>query len=438
MAGADLSDIEIAQIAREAYTYFYPIVLMEMTRRALAPTREAMATLFHGRTLADEKSRAVVRPNHDTLYSIAWIDLSDGPYMFEVPKADGRYFMFQLLDLWTDTVGVIGSRSVGDGPRAVALVGPGWTGPLPDGVFALELSCRTIWMLGRIYTWGGEDLAQVHRFQDGLKLSRLDGFARIGATSPELLPDVARSRTSPMLAVEEMDYETFFALGVSLLTREGPHPTDWSQLLRLARIGLVEGNPFDAARLSTSVRGALQASHEQARAFMRTWVTSKTNLVNGWSIKLDTIGVYANSYVDRAITALRGLGANPVEDAVYPMTDVDETGARLDGGQHYVWHVEAQELPPVDSFWSITTYDSEGFLVGNDLHRFCLGNRDELVVGDDGSVDLYFGPTPPERGSIDNWLPTSSGRLNLTLRLYDPKPEVLDGRWRPPAVRRIG
>jgi hypothetical protein len=171
---------------------------------------------------------------------------------------------------------------------------------------------------------------------------------------------------------------------------------------------------------------------------MRTWVTSKTNLVNGWSIKLDTIGVYANSYVDRAITALRGLGANPVEDAVYPMTDVDETGARLDGGQHYVWHVEAQELPPVDSFWSITTYDSEGFLVGNDLHRFCLGNRDELVVGDDGSVDLYFGPTPPERGSIDNWLPTSSGRLNLTLRLYDPKPEVLDGRWRPPAVRRIG
>jgi hypothetical protein len=209
-------------------------------------------------------------------------------------------------------------------------------------------------------------------------------------------------------------------------------------LLRLARIGLVEGNPFDAARLSTSVRGALQASHEQARAFMRTWVTSKTNLVNGWSIKLDTIGVYANSYVDRAITALRGLGANPVEDAVYPMTDVDETGARLDGGQHYVWHVEAQELPPVDSFWSITTYDSEGFLVGNDLHRFCLGNRDELVVGDDGSVDLYFGPTPPERGSIDNWLPTSSGRLNLTLRLYDPKPEVLDGRWRPPAVRRIG
>ena len=433
----ELSLSEIEAIAREAYLYFYPIVLMEMTRRSLAPNAEAMGKLLHGRNLANERSRAVVRPNHDTLYSISWLNLAHGPYLFEIPKAQGRYFMFQLLDLWTDTVGVVGSRAIGDGPHVVALVGPGWKGELPPGVFALRLSCRTVWMLGRIYTWGGSDLEGAHAFQDGLRLTRLMSEVGQGFDQTDGFLDVPRSKTPPMVAVEQMEYEEFFSLGVSLLKREGPHSSDWSQLLRLARIGIVEGATFDSSRLSEPVRDALARSHDEARAFMRTWVRSKTTMVNGWTVALNTIGVYANSYVERANTALRGLGANPVEDAVYPMTDVDETGERLDGANHYVWHVGPDELPPVDSFWSITTYDQDGFLVGNELDRFCLGNRDALEFGADGSLDIHCGPTPPSTGALSNWLPTAPGRLNLTLRLYDPRPEVLDARWRPPAVRRV-
>lgn len=432
-----LSETGIAVIAREAYLYFYPLVLMEMTRRSLAPTRESMGTLLHGRALANERSRAVVRPNCDTLYSIAWIDLSNGPYLFDIPKANGRYFMFQLLDCWTDTVGVVGSRTIGDGPKTVALVGRDWTGELPEGVFVLHLDCRTIWLLGRIYTWGHDDLEETHRFQDGLRLTRWGGGAETAATETEEFLAVSRSRTPPMVAVEEMGFDTFFGLAMELLSREGPHATDWSQLLRLERIGLVRGLTFDPEHLSEPIRSALTNAHDAARSFMRTWMKSKTKLENGWSTKLDAIGVYANDYVDRANTALRGLGANPAEDAVYPMTDLDESGERLDGGNRYVWHLEASELPPVDSFWSITTYDNDGFLIGNQLNRFCLGNRDELLTGDDGSLNIYLGPVPPKGGPIENWLPTSPGRLNLTLRLYDPKAEVLDGRWRPPAVLRV-
>jgi hypothetical protein len=151
---------------------------------------------------------------------------------------------------------------------------------------------------------------------------------------------------------------------------------------------------------------------------------------------LGRIGVYGNAYLKRACVALAGLGANQPEDAVYPLNVADADGNPLDGGDDYVLQFDAAELPPVEAFWSVTMYDGEGFQVANALDRFAIGDRDELAYNPDGSLDLYLQHRHPGPEREPNWLPAPEGPLGVTMRLYAPKPEALDGRWNPPAIRK--
>ena len=150
------------------------------------------------------------------------------------------------------------------------------------------------------------------------------------------------------------------------------------------------------------------------------------------------MGVYGNSYRRRALIARFGLGANPPEDAVYPLALTDADGKPLDAANKYVLRFKKSELPPVDAFWSVTLYDKNGFPVPNELKRQALGDRDKLKFGSDGSLDIYLQATSPGKDKEANWLPApKSGLFNLAMRLYAPRREALDGRWLPPAVQRI-
>jgi hypothetical protein len=146
--------------------------------------------------------------------------------------------------------------------------------------------------------------------------------------------------------------------------------------------------------------------------------------------------VYGNAYLKRATVALGGLGANPPEDAVYPILLVDSDGEPTSGEQNYVIHFDGDKLPPVDAFWSITMYDAEGYQVANELDRFAIGDRDRLTYNSDGSLDILVQHTNPGPGREANWLPAPTGPLGITMRLYAPGPEILDGRWAPPAVKK--
>ncbi|HSC73021.1 MAG TPA: DUF1214 domain-containing protein, partial [Gaiellaceae bacterium] len=158
--------------------------------------------------------------------------------------------------------------------------------------------------------------------------------------------------------------------------------------------------------------------------------------VNGWSVSTETIGVYGNAYLKRATVALGGLGANPPEDAVYPILLVDSDGDPTTGDQNYVIHFDADKLPPVDAFWSITMYDAEGYQVANQLDRFAIGDRDRLSYNPDGSLDIFIQQSNPGPDREANWLPAATGPLGITMRLYAPRPEILDRRWAPPAVEK--
>lgn len=148
------------------------------------------------------------------------------------------------------------------------------------------------------------------------------------------------------------------------------------------------------------------------------------------------MGVYGNFYLKRATLALVGLGSNPPEDAIYPLAFTDGEGKPPTGEGDYVPHFDAQELPPAEVFWSVTVYDRKGFQVANPLNRCALGDRDPLRYNADGSLDLFIQDDNPGPEREPNWHPAPSGPMALFMRLYEPKAEVLDGRWSPPPVQR--
>jgi len=110
----------------------------------------------------------------------------------------------------------------------------------------------------------------------------------------------------------------------------------------------------------------------------------------------------------------------------------------VDGANNYLLHFAKDDLPPVGAFWSVTMYDSEGFPVANAINRFAIGDRDALKYNEDGSLDIYIQNEKPAADKLANWLPSPpNGPLGITMRLYAPKPEVLDGRWAPPPIKRV-
>ena len=161
-------------------------------------------------------------------------------------------------------------------------------------------------------------------------------------------------------------------------------------------------------------------------------------VANGWSMNTDTMGVYGNYYLKRAMIAQAGLGANLPEDAIYPINLADESGKALDGTNRYILHFEKTDLPPVDAFWSVTLYDDQGFPVPNPINRFALSSWMPFKYNGDGSLDLYFQNEEPGADREANWLPAPKGPFNVLMRLYAPRSEALTGKWNPPPVRRGG
>jgi hypothetical protein len=433
---------EAVDVAVSAYVYLYPLVLMEVTRQQatnIQPGQSAgrgpVNTFSHIREFPAADFRVVVRPNFDTLYSSAWLDLTDGPVVVSAgADTDGRYYELPLYDMWTDVFATPGQRTTGTMPGAWAVIPPGWQGSLPDGVDRIDAPTPHVWIIGRTQTNGPADYPAVHKIQDAFGLTPL---AHCGGAAPPVTVSIDPAvdmETPPLDQVNAMTAEDFFTRGLGLMQLNPPHLTDWSLIAQMRRLGLVAG--ATAAGLDPGVRDLLRdvpsaAQHVMQRAFPRI-----ANVVNGWQMNIDTMGVYGNFYLKRAIVAMVGLGANAPEDAVYPVLMADADGMPVTGDQDYLLHFGPDELPPVHAFWSLTMYDAQGFQAANPLSRFAIGDRDALRFNPDGSLDLYLqhGSPGPEREA--NWLPAPKGPLGITMRLYSPQASALDGTWAPPAVRR--
>ncbi|GAA4143548.1 DUF1254 domain-containing protein [Leifsonia shinshuensis] len=440
-----LSPDEVAARAAEAYTYFYPLVTMDVTRSVFTRPGDSASigrgptnTLAHARAFPDAGFRAVVAPNFDTLYSSAWLDLSGGPILLEVPDSAGRYYLLPLLDMWTNAFAVPGKRTTGTAAGRFLIAPPGWDGEAPEGARRIDAPTPHVWLIGRVQTNGPADYASVRQFQDGLRLSGLDGEAPSTALPESLAPEGLDLTGEPLAIVNGLSAADYFGYAARLLAVHAPQATDFSVLARLEALGIVRGADFDASAFDDDQLAALERGAQDARQRHDRAIATMARITNGWAMNTDSMGVYGDFYLKRAAVAVVGLGANQPEDAVYPLAVADAAGRPIVGERDYVQHFEPGLLPPVDAFWSVTMYDHDSFQAPNPLDRFALGDRDLLHYGDDGSLDLYYGPTDPGGARTANWLPAPAGPLRIIMRLYSPRPEALDGRWNPPPIAERG
>jgi hypothetical protein len=441
-----LEGLEPFWLATDAYIYGYPLVTMEMTRRIMtnvvapAGTRAPMGQFVRARQYPDASFRDVTAPNADTLYTTAWVDLGAEPWVLSLPDMKGRYFLFPMLDGWTDVFQVPGTRTTGTGAQTYAITGPGWSGKLPDGVTEYKSPTDMVWLLGRIYCDGTpEDYAAVHALQDQCELVPLSAWGRDYTPTPGKVDPAIDMKKAVRDQVNALDAKAYFTLLAELMKTNPPSAEDAPALANFARIGLVPGQDFDSSKLDADF-----AARIPEVAFDRIMLQFKINdavkHISGWNFTTKT-GLYGTDYLMRALVTAIGLGANRPQDAVYPTSLKDAKGDAYEGTQRYVMNFPKGQLPPVKGFWSLTMYDENYFFVANPLNRYSISARQQLKSNPDGSVDLLIQHESPGPDKESNWLPAPVGKFVLMLRMYWPNendPSILDGTWKIPAVTKAG
>jgi hypothetical protein len=443
-AKTKLSPAEVEKIAKEAYIFGYPLVLMDVTRQVgtACPSPTAMCApinqFANAPAFPDHTFTDVVRPNADTLYSTAWLDLSKEAMVLSVPDIKGRYYLMQMLDAWTNVFASPGARTTGTGKGDFAIVGPGFKGKLPAGLKKVESPTNLVWIIGRTQTNGKADYEAVHTIQKEYKLTPLSAWGK-PYTPPAKVPvDSKVSKEPPVEQVEKMDAQEFFGRLNALMQAHPPAAADAKAMQKFAAIGIATGKKFSLEGLDPAVKTALEKGLKEAQKEIvaEGKKIGGGKVVNGWMLTYD-LGSYGTKYPYRAAIAYVGLGANLPEDAIYPKTRVDGEGKLLTGKNKYVMHFTKDQIPPVKAFWSLTLYNDKQFFAKNPLNRYAIGDRDKLKFNPDGSLDLYIQHESPGKDKESNWLPAPKDGFDLVLRLYWPKKSVLDGTWAPPPVKVV-
>ena len=413
------------QAAVEAYIWGYPLVVMARTRATLV-CAAGLNTFINQPSLAGPSSRLIVTPNTDTLYSSAWLDLRSGPVVLRIPAVADRYYTFQLLDMYTNTITNVGSRTIGQGPASVAVALSSWKGQLPARVKRIDAPTPDVWVIGRTLPRDDADVANVAALQRQYTLAPV---ARNAST-----PDASQAHCGANPAVAMSGAGFFDELGTALAA--DPPPARDAPVLRDLRAAGIGAGMSPSTTATPAAAAALSQSTRAANGTIAAAAARNLTSVNGWS-QIQHLGAYGGDYITRAAVAQTGLGANVPAESVYYSAGADGGGAPLVGTRPAIVHFAAGQLPPVDrrGFWSVTLYGPDHFLVANPIDRYAIGDRTAgLQRGPDGSLDLYLGAQSPT-GHEANWLPAPAGRFSLVLRAYVPGASIRRGTWRPPTIR---
>jgi hypothetical protein len=444
VARAQQSPIPVTGLAAEeaqsiAKVYFYPLVLMDVSRKHFTNIepdkmfgRGPMNTFSHARTFPPATFRGATHVNFDTLYSVGWLDLTKEPVVISVPDTQGRYYLLQLLDMWTDSFAGVGKRTTGTGADDFVVVGPRWQGDLPQGLRRIDAPTPFVWIIGRTRTDGPQDYDAVHKAQDGYKMTPLSRWGKEPQPVTVKIDPSVDMQTPPVEQVKKMTPDAYFAYAAELLKVNPPHFVDQPQLARMKRLGIEADRSFDVAEIDPVIRDALKMAPAGAEsALVAEWPKVGRN-ANGWVMNTDS-GVYGANYLKRGAVAMFEIGMNRPEDAIYPDTGISP----LDGHNKYGIHFVKGALPPVNEFWSVTVYDLHGFIVPNPTNRYTLGDRSNLKLNADSSLDIYLQSENPGGDKEANWLPTPSQPFSLHARLYSPRTAAIDGTWAMPPVEQV-
>lgn len=416
---APLPDTPEIRALRRAFRFGFAPYEMLRTRQAQAARVQAAGMgsginmLVPRLKLADANSREVTTPNNDTLYGSAWLDLRDGPVFFTIPPLS-RYHSAALMSITSDVIAVLGTRTVGKDGGRYAIVGPQFSGDLPQGVEMVRSPSNDAWLLVRVVVNGPDDLAAA---ADGLTrytLSAIGGETPLDLAVPSV-PDGKAFITTVNAAIERSGDERLRARARGFA--ESGIGTPWEQL-----------SPEQQALWNQS----LPALMYELRAGL-----AMGEPVNGWVYPPLNMAFYGEDDDLRAAVALGGLAALPRAEAVYLSARSDGNGQPLTGDKS--WRLKIPPGLPAGAFWSLTMYQQEAdgrlFFVPNVLDRFAVGDRSQHLRPErDGSIELFIQHAKPSGERVVNWLPAPTGKFVLMFRAYLPGSGLLDGSVRLPPV----
>ena len=389
---------------------------------------------WHSSNVTDATYRDGGSPNNDTMYSVAWVDVSDEPVILSHPDIpDDRYYTFEIAAVHSDNFAYVGRRTTGNKAGNYAIIGPGWEGQLPDGVTALPQS-PTPWVLifGRTLVDGADDVPNVRKLQEEYQLTPLS----LWGTESEV-PE----RRDVMVPFDQQQDPLAPWKTLNAMLAENPPPAKHDQLMKqFTTIGIGPGldvEEQDEVTKENLVRAAAAGRQLIEQALKSGYSTIR---LNGWGYPSRHIGRAGDDFLLRAVwQALSGIISNDPEEAVYLATFTDSDGASLTGANRYEMHFAPGQDPPEDAFWSLTMYTEDKNLVPNQIDRYALGDRSKDVKRDsDGGLNIYIQHGSPGEEKESNWLPAPEGPFYLVLRMYQPHQEVIDATWAAPRVEKVG
>src|SRR5438034_11097007 len=220
-------------IAIDAYIYFYPLVTMDLTRKQSTKIESGkelgkgpMNMFISILAYPPADLKVVVRINFDTLYSIAWLDLTKEPQVVSAPDTDGRFYLLPMLDMWTDVFASPGWRTTGTAAGNFLVTPPGWTGTVPEGFSHIAAPTRYVWIIGRTKTDGPQDYDAVHKIQAGYKVTPLSQWGKPSQPVTVKIDPSVDMKTPPKKQVDTMPANRYFAYAAELLKVNPPHITD--------------------------------------------------------------------------------------------------------------------------------------------------------------------------------------------------------------------
>jgi hypothetical protein len=411
-------------IGLQAYIYGYPMVDLLKQRHhethRVAPGQPVAAPdnvlAIYPHLLTPETQGQLRAANADTLYLNAWLDLSQGPVLLDVPDIGERYYTLAFMDLYGRPVH-IGTRTNRGKARRYALVGP--SGTPPSGIEAIRLDTDTVWMLGRVLAAAGADLENARTLAGEIRLQGQRGAPVTDA--------------SPLRPTESL---LFYEMLNKALRAVPPRPGEAALMALFDQAGFGPSVTFDPSALTDGQRLGLGCALLSGPQVLSRRSFQPTHLRNGWMWSAD-IADPGFDYLLRA-EAARGGYVNDPEESIYPAAITDDRGEPLRGDRAYRIRFAPGALPPVDAFWSITAYDrATSQLVPNIMARYTIGDRSEGLVRDpDGALTLHLGAREPPQGAA-NWLPVPESPFLVVLRMYLPREEMLEGAYAPPPIERM-
>ncbi|RVM38464.1 DUF1254 domain-containing protein [Sinorhizobium meliloti] len=429
---------EATEIAKEAYVYGVPMVSMYSTMHAFSIDPKSpeykgpFNSVLNIARVFTPQDKAFVTPNSDTPYTFMGLDLRAEPMVITVPKIEkDRYFVFQLMDLYTFNFDYIGTRTTGNGGGSYMIAGPDWKGEVPEGITkVIPSETQMVNVVGRTQLFNPSDLDNLKKIQSGYELQSLSEFQ-----GKQRLPEPETAWVAPIPPADEKTDPQFYNVLAFLLQFAPTHPSETALRARFEKLGLKAGEPLDVTKLSIEMKTALEDGMKAGQAE----IDDRRATLRGNSADLfGTREFLKNDFVARAVGTQVGIGANSKEEAMYPIYETDAAGNALDGSKgKYVLRFADGNFPPVDAFWSLTMYDLPSqLLVDNPINRYLINSPmlPNLKKDKDGGLSIYIQHNSPGTDKESNWLPAPAGPFMMAMRYYLPKPELLLGAWKSPPV----